>query len=730
MLAPLLFSSLALASTDALQLPETATPILVDGVLNDSAWAQAAELTSPDFKRYVPTAGGPHASTTVVRVIQDEKHLYIGIEVSGGAPPVARISPREDINNDDQIGVYLDPFHDGRGGYIFYFNAQGIQQDARFAFGNWYGAWNTVLHAEGTLRDDGYSLEIAIPYRSLRYPKVDAANSPQTWGVIVTRKIPNEGIKLAWPQLQPSHPRLFSQAAPLQGVTPPTQGAGVELMPVMAANHAMARDAKGAPLAWTGGDLPVSDSVRPGLDARIALTPDLGLAATLNPDFSQVEGDVGQINLNQRFAFFYPERRPFFLNGVEAYADNAQTLYTRSVVDPVYGVKLSGRQGRIGLGLLHALDQSPNPTVHEQGSPGFTEAEVADRVAVTTFSRTRFDVVDKGYIGLTLSDKRVLQAPPMLGPDDGSPAPDTTQGVNHVGAVDAQIPLGEAWTIASHVSGSVTSNRDETVQGVWEQLSVGRSPPLGTGGKVVVSDRTDGYRNEAGFLTQSGITQGTGDLWHTVALGDGQHTIKPGLSAGFMEERNGDAQANLAGSTAAVIAGNHYPSLSGEVRRYRESGVELDGWRAAAGYQGRITDWLTAKTQAWTAEVLDFSTLASAHSWTTDSNVTLRPTTRLRIDAFYTRQWFQPEAGDLAHATSVYTRVNYQLTREWGVRAVRSTTTGSEIEDPQVFSSLLLTWLKSPGTEAYVGGTWNSAPETMGLQEQVIFVKFSKLFRL
>ena len=78
----------------------------------------------------------------------------------------------------------------------------------------------------------------------------------------------------------------------------------------------------------------------------------------------------------------------------------------------------------------------------------------------------------------------------------------------------------------------------------------------------------------------------------------------------------------------------------------------------------------------------------------------------------------------------MYTRVNYQLTREWGVRAVRSTTTGSEIEDPQVFSSLLLTWLKSPGTEAYVGATWNSAPETMGLQEQVIFLKFSKLFRL
>jgi len=730
MLALLFLSSLATASTDALRLPRTDRPIQVDGRLDDPGWADATELTTPDFTRYIPTAGGAHGSSTHVRVLQDEKHLYIGIEVTGGAPPVARIAPREDINNDDQIGVYLDPFHDGRGGYIFYFNAHGIQQDARFAFGNWYGAWNTVVYAEGDLRDDGYTLEIAIPYRSLRYPQVDRAGDPQTWGLIVTRKIPDEGIKLAWPQLQPSHPRLFAQAAPLHDVKPPTQGAGIELMPVLAANHAMARPEPDAPLDWTGDDLPWSDSVRPGLDANVAITPDLGLSATVNPDFSQVEGDVGQINLNQRFAFFFPERRPFFLNGVEAYADNPGTLYTRSVVDPVYGVKLSGRQGRVGLGLLHALDQSPNPTVHEQGSPGFTEAEVTDRVALTTFSRTRFDVVDKGYVGLTLSDKRVMQAPPMLGPADGSAAPASTEGVNDVAVVDAQIPIGEAWTVASHVSGSLTSNRDETLQGVWEEVSVRRSPPLGTGGMLVVSDRTDGYRNEAGFLTQSGVTVANLDLWHTLPLGDGQHTLKPGGAAGVVEERNGDSQANVWGSTSAVIAGNHYPYVSGELRRYRESGVELDGWQASAGYSGRITDWLTATTHAWTAEVLDFSTLAGAHTWTTESDVTLRPTTRLRLDAFYKRQWFQPEGGELAHATSVYTRVNYQLSREWGVRAVRSTTTGSEIDDQQVFSSLLLTWLKSPGTEAYLGGTWNSAPDSSGLQEQVIFAKFSKLFRL
>ncbi|HCH61958.1 MAG: hypothetical protein CL927_16950, partial [Deltaproteobacteria bacterium] len=289
--------------------------IVVDGVLDDAGWSRVEPVT--DFRRYVPTPGGPHGSSTEVRVAQDEKNLYIGVRVHGTThPPVARLAPREDINNDDQIGIYIDPFHDGRGGYIFYFNARGIQQDARFAFGQWYGAWNTVLAAEGAIHEDGYTLEVAIPFRSLRYPDVEGSRGTtvQTWGLLVTRKIPDEGVKVSWPQMQPRHPRMFAQAAPLRGVEPPALGAGLELQPVIAANHQTARETPDVPLDWTGDEVPWTESVRPGFDARWAVTPDMGLAGTVNPDFSQVEGDIQQINLNQRFAFYYPEQRPFFLN--------------------------------------------------------------------------------------------------------------------------------------------------------------------------------------------------------------------------------------------------------------------------------------------------------------------------------------------------------------------------------------------------------------------------------
>ena len=735
LLPSILWSGLASANP-GLDLVRIEQPIVVDGVLDDAGWHRVEPVT--DFRRYIPTPGGPHASSTEVRVAQDDKNLYIGVRVSGTThPPVARLAPREDINNDDQIGVYIDPFHDGRGGYIFYFNARGVQQDARFAFGEWYGAWNTVLFAEGEIHDDGYTLEVAIPFRSLRYPDVAGArgSTVQTWGLLVTRKIPDEGIKVAWPQMQPRHPRMFAQAAPLRGVQPPALGAGLELQPVLAANHRTARETPDAPLDWTGDDLPWTESVRPGFDARWAVTPDMGLAGTVNPDFSQVEGDIQQINLNQRFAFYYPEQRPFFLNGLEAYTDNTETLYTRSVVDPVYGLKLSGRQGLLGLGFLHALDQTPQATVHELGSPGFEEDDLTDRVASTTFLRTRFDVVEKGYVGVSLADKRVMRAPAFLGPEDGSAPPVSTGGYNDLAIVDAQIPIGETWTISGHAGGSVSGDEEDAISGVTESIAIRRSPPLGTGGGISLTDISEGLRNEVGFLNQSGITRGAANLNHRVELGSGRSTWQPEVFAGFFEERDGDAQRSVGGENELVINGVHRPSVSGEVRAYEQQGVSMTGWAAGVDYAGRINNALSIKSSMVTARELDFASLVPARSWTGNADITLRPTTRLRFDTFYVHQWYRPEDALLEQASRLYVRTNVQLTREWGMRLVGATSRTEVVDVEPAFASVLLTWLQSPGTEAYLGATWNAStdeanPELSGLQEQMVFAKFSKLFRL
>lgn len=205
-----LLSTLALAAPPAPAVRAVAGDALViDGILDEQAWEEADPVDV--FVRYTPTAGGAPPGRTEVRFLQDERYLYVGVRVTGADYRVrARISAREDINSDDQIGIYLDTFHDGRSGYVFYLNPLGIQQDARLNNEGWNGSWDTAFRSRGRLTDDGYTLEIAWPWRSLKYP---SGGEAQDWGLIVTRKIPSEGAKYAFPELERNHPRLFSQEA-------------------------------------------------------------------------------------------------------------------------------------------------------------------------------------------------------------------------------------------------------------------------------------------------------------------------------------------------------------------------------------------------------------------------------------------------------------------------------------------------------------------------------------
>ncbi len=312
-------------------------PVTVDGVLDERAWAEAPAVT--DFLQYTPVEGGAPPGATEIRFVQDDKALYVGIRVRDTGYPIrARVSAREKINADDQVGVYLDTFHDGRSGYIFYLNALGVQQDIRHNAGTWNSNWDTAFRSAGRVIDDGYEIEIEFPWRSLKYPTVDG---DQTWGLIVTRKVPHLGAKYAFPDITRGKPLLFSEEAELRGVHPPPSGSGLELIPSLTASQLWEGD---RPLDQLDVD-PWTEALRPSLDLRLGITPDLGLAATANPDFSQVESDLADVRLNARFAFQFTERRPFFLDGIDLYQDRSNTLYSRSIAEPLYGVKLSGREG-------------------------------------------------------------------------------------------------------------------------------------------------------------------------------------------------------------------------------------------------------------------------------------------------------------------------------------------------------------------------------------------------
>lgn len=712
----------------------TSVPIDIDGSLDEAAWQAAPPVT--DFLRFQPTVGGPPPGRTEVRFLQDDRYLYVGVRVSEADYPIrARISRREDINADDQIGIYLDTFDDERTGYIFYFNGRGIQQDIRVGPGFASFDWNTVLKTGGQVHEDGYTLEVGIPWRSLKYPRLDG-DDPQTWGLIVTRKIPSEGAKYSYPVTQRGHPRLFTQATPLRGVRPAPRGSGVEIIPSLTLVQQASRDETSDELRWV--DLRTDQDgaaerwlqvVRPSLDARLGITPNLGLAATLNPDFSQVDQDPTFIDLNQRFAFFLPERRPFFLDGTEYFADQSSTLYSRSIVDPLYGVKLSGRAGAWSLGALHALDRNPSPSVHERETPGFRSEDVEGAVALNDLVRARVDAFGDGYVGATVSDKRIVG-------EGGS-----LQGVNTTGAVDLRIPLDERWTLDARNHQSITGDgRGESMWGQEVGASIYRAGGIGLGTSLSVTDRTVGFRRETGFTNQSGITFVDGGINYTVEPEGIVDTFTPALSAGGRVERNGESQQFASAGLSTRIGGIHSLSASGRLDRVVEgTGEEVDGDAvgleevvgpgASLGYDAELGRVVAVRTSLSYGRTMDFANLAPADAAVAVGTLTLRPTPGLRLDTTLRGDQLDREDGSVARAALVRHWTAWQFTKELGLRSMVEWSAGNERDD-RLVTTVLLTWLENPQTALHLG--WIERTELEGrpkTQDRSVFLKATILFR-
>ena len=681
--------------------------IEIDGLLSENDWKKATPIDN--FIQYIPTEGGTPSGKTLVRFLQDEKNLYIGIEVQNtDYQPQATITSREQINDDDQVGIYIDTVGDGRTGYIFYFNPYGIQQDIRYANGSWFVEWNTVYYSKGRPRKDGYTIEIAIPFRSLRYPEVEESD----WRIMVTRKNPAKGAKYAWPKLKRTHPRMFLQAAPLRGVQPPPRGAGLSLQPTLSALYDMERDDDNVLVPRQ--EEKIEDYLRPSFDMLWGLSSNTGLAATINPDFSQIEGDVRQLNLNQRFAFNYPERRPFFLDNIDSFSDQASSLYSRSIVNPLYGIKMAGREKNIDFGVLHAVDRSPQASIHIDGTDGFSQDDLEGNYALNNLARMRVDAFSQGYMGLSFSDKRIFNTDMNF-----------ERGSSSVGNLEMSIPFAQSWVLNSYGSVSHFQNDDEKIGG-QAGASIINSPAQGWGGNVSAYYSTPSYRQEMGFLTRSGVQNIRGGLTYGKPL-ENRSFSTTSVSGSYLQEYSGNTFISGTVEENYRLRGIH--SFIARVRPsfIRFSDVENLGYEAFASINSRPSAKLRYSLYASTGRTIDYGALVPASFSNGGLNMTLRPTKRINISSTNSLNVFQQQDADSSYAFNTYNRFIYQISRDWGLRLVHQSTIYNE-GSPKHNGSILFTWLTTPGTEAYLGSTWNFEEEQ--LSSIAFFAKFTKLFRL
>ncbi len=329
-------------------------PPVVDAILDEPFWQSAQPVT--DFRQRAPVDGAPASERTELRVAFDQNNLYFALVLHDSDPEAVRrsILHREGrIDQDDNIRIGLDTYHDRRNAYIFEINPFGTQGDAlitdeSMTLSDWN--WEGIYESEARITEDGWVVEAAVPFTTIRFSD-DAA---PTMGILVERTIRRKNEFVYWPHVGQefrSGLTQVSQYATLTGLEDLRRGRYMEVKPFAIAG----RTAEGR-TAEADGATRALDEI--GLDFKYSVTSNLTLDATVNPDFAQVEADNVQINLT-RFSLFYPEKREFFLEraGLFEFGDSRETevFFSRRIGianDIAGGGRLTGQVGSLSIGAL------------------------------------------------------------------------------------------------------------------------------------------------------------------------------------------------------------------------------------------------------------------------------------------------------------------------------------------------------------------------------------------
>jgi hypothetical protein len=371
--------------------PEKANPVrvprfesapVIDGKLDDAIWKSAAVFK--DFYQTNPGDNIAPSKPTEMFMGYDAHTLYIAFHCFDEPDKVrATVPKRDNIWDDDYVGMFLDTFNDQRKAYAFFFSPLGVQADGTLteSQGEDYSP-DIVMESKGALTSDGYVVEIAIPFKSLRYE----AGKGKQWGAHFFRRIKRFNNELdSWMPNSRDISGTLIQAGHLTGLEDISTERTLELIPSITISETGRRvrafppqpagsAAKGTAAVVDQGrflNRPVELDL--GLTAKYTLTPTVTLDFAYNPDFAQVEADATVVTANQRFPIFFQEKRPFFLEGKEIFDTNNTVVHTRAIVDPDFAAKITGKRGRNTFGLILASDAAPGNFSEDDRTAAFQE---------------------------------------------------------------------------------------------------------------------------------------------------------------------------------------------------------------------------------------------------------------------------------------------------------------------------------------------------------------------
>jgi hypothetical protein len=376
-------------------------PVVVDGRLDEATWDAAARATG--FTEIQPGDAVRPPVCTEVLMTYDDAHLYVAFLAHDepGAAVRTSLRDRDEMFQDDRVGLILDTFGDATQAYMIYANPIGVQGDLLMSASSGEdSSFDLVFEAAGRrVEGDGYRVEMAIPFSSLRFPDADE----QTWRATFMRTRPRDTRQqFSWASVNRDDPCQMCQFGTLTGIEGIAPGTNLDLLPALTGSQATRLRDAGDP---SQGLDAARVELEPSATLRYGLTPSLALEATLNPDFSQVESDAAQIGVNTTFALFFPERRPFFQEGADVFETYLDLVYTRSINSPLAATKLTGRAGRWNVAYLGALDRASPVLVPVREASAVVEAGRS----LSNIVRARRSFGANSYAGATVTDRRLAE---------------------------------------------------------------------------------------------------------------------------------------------------------------------------------------------------------------------------------------------------------------------------------------------------------------------------------
>ena len=382
----------ATETTRKFSVSRTASKIGIDGRLTESAWEQARLVDLP--YEYFPGENVEPPVRTECLVTYDERYFYVGFRAFDPEPEKIRahLTDRDQVrtlNQDDSVSFLLDTFNDQRRAYYFLVNPLGVQAEAIATLSDEDWAWDMIWESAGVITAEGYTVEIAVPFHQLRFPR---SSAERTFGFAAGRTWPrNVKHEIQSFYLDFGDACWMCQFDKITGFDSISPGHNIEINPTLTSSRTDVREE-----LPEGGLEQGEIDVDPGMTARWGITPSVSFSGTINPDFSQVEADAAQLEVNERFALFFPEKRPFFLEGEELFRTPNRAVFTRTVANPAWGAKLTGKIGANALGILLTRDRMNNLVIPSNQVSDF---ESIDQQVTGSVIRYRRDLGRSSTVG-------------------------------------------------------------------------------------------------------------------------------------------------------------------------------------------------------------------------------------------------------------------------------------------------------------------------------------------